>query len=127
MPWGYERLGVDDQVKVRQDNKMAKRALKGLEHAHVNGGFAGLEHPWGSYIWFTPEAEHIQSLPGWWMATWSQCCYGGKRVKWTSLLTNSRRAYEALNREECLCDIPLGVTPTGGYILTLTRKRSTRG
>eukprot|EP00438_Fugacium_kawagutii_P018783 Skav201312 [mRNA] locus=scaffold1490:109079:114118:- [translate_table: standard] len=94
---------VEDQVKVRQDNKMAKRSLKGLEHTHENGGFAGLEHPWGAYLWFTPEAEKIQALPGWWMATWSQCCYGGRRTKWTSLLTNSRRAYEALNRPECNC------------------------
>ena len=30
-PWGVDRLSRDDQVIVRQENKMAKRCLKGLE------------------------------------------------------------------------------------------------
>ena len=35
------------------------------------------------------------------MATFSNCCHGGKRQKWTSILTNSREVFEALNKEEC--------------------------
>lgn len=82
---------------------MAKRALKGLDTADRQGGYGGLEHPWGSYLWFTPEAEEIASRPGWMYSTWSQCCFGGKRVIWTSLLHNSKRVHSALDTPECHC------------------------
>eukprot|EP00435_Cladocopium_sp_Y103_P024511 s1749_g6.t1 len=103
VPWGFEKLNKDDQIKVRQDNKMAKRALKGLDTADRHGGYAALEHSYGSYLWFTPEAEDMAARPGWMYTTWSQCCFGGKRVKWTSLLHNSPRVHAALDTPECHC------------------------
>ena len=44
-PWGLDRISKSDQIKVRQDNKIAKRSLKGLESADVQGGYGGVEHP----------------------------------------------------------------------------------
>ena len=99
-PWGLDRVGKNDQVKVRQDNKMAKRSLRGLEEADRQGGFAGLEHPYESYLWYTEEAERIRSRPGFHTTVWSQCCFGGRRTKWTSLLNNSRRVHLALHKPE---------------------------
>ena len=49
-PWGLDRMSRDDQVKVRQDNKMAKRSLRSMEEADRQGGFAGLEHPYDSLL-----------------------------------------------------------------------------
>ena len=104
-PWGYEkaRLSRDDQIKVRQDNKMAKTSLTGLDKVDRNGGYGGLEHPYGSYLWFTEEAEEISKRPGWHYTTWSHCCFGGRRTKWTSLLNNSRRVHAALDNPTCTC------------------------
>ena len=102
-PWGLEKLSRGDQVKVRQDNKMAKRSLKGVESADQQGGMAGIEHPYDSFLWYTDEAERLRSKPGFHVASWSQCCFGGRRTKWTSLLTNSKRAFLALNRPDCHC------------------------
>eukprot|EP00438_Fugacium_kawagutii_P025365 Skav236527 [mRNA] locus=scaffold78:1035541:1036065:- [translate_table: standard] len=46
--------------------------------------------------------------------TWSQCCFGGKRTKWTSLLHNSKRVHHALDTPECHCthQVPYGVELT---------------
>eukprot|EP00438_Fugacium_kawagutii_P003576 Skav222553 [mRNA] locus=scaffold2837:372454:374148:- [translate_table: standard] len=35
------------------------------------------------------------------MAVFSNCCFGGRREKWTAVLTNSQRIYEALNWPYC--------------------------
>eukprot|EP00435_Cladocopium_sp_Y103_P023558 s3031_g5.t1 len=63
-PWGKEKLSRDDQVKIRQENKIVKRCLKGLEAADRQGGFAALLHPYDSFFWFTEEAEEMRSRPG---------------------------------------------------------------
>jgi hypothetical protein len=101
-------MSRDDQVKVRQDNKMAKRSLRSMEEADRQGGFAGLEHPYDSLLWYSEEAEAIRSRPGFHTTTWSQCCFGGRRTKWTSLLNNSRRVHLALHKPECHCTHQVG-------------------
>ena len=68
-PWRLDRISRGDQIKVRQDNKMAKRSIKGLESADEQGGFAGLEHPYDSFLWYTEEAERIRLRPGFLVAT----------------------------------------------------------
>ena len=95
-PWGVEKLNREDQIRVRQENKMAKRSLKGLESADRQGGFAGLEHPYESFLWDTEEVKEIQSRPGFMFTSWSSGCFGGQKVRWTSLLHNSPRVHEAL-------------------------------
>ena len=102
-PWGLDNISRQDQIKVRQDNKMAKRALSSLETTHRQGGYAGLEHPYDSLLWYTPEAERVRSLPGFMVSTWSQCCFGGRRTKWTSLLHNSRRVHQVMHNPTCNC------------------------
>ena len=118
-PWGLDRVSRADQVKVRQDNKMAKRSIKGLETADEQGGMAGLEHPYESFLWYTEEAERIRQRPGLHVATWLQCCFGGRRTKWTSLLTNSKRVFLALNRPDCHCthQEPYGARMSEGGIV----------
>eukprot|EP00435_Cladocopium_sp_Y103_P027041 s1014_g6.t1 len=102
-PWGVDKLGRDDQVKVRQENKMAKRSLKSLETADRQGGFAGLEHPFDSYLWDTEEVDVIRSRPGFMFTSWSYCCYGGQETRWVSLLHNSPRVHQALHCPRCHC------------------------
>ena len=62
-PCGLAKASKDDQVKVRQDNKMALRSLKGLKEGHAAGRLVSLEHPWGSLLWETPEANEILNHP----------------------------------------------------------------
>lgn len=47
---GLARASKDDQIKVRQDNKMASRSLKGLKEGNAAGRYVSLEHPWGSLL-----------------------------------------------------------------------------
>ena len=35
------------------------------------------------------------------MAVFSNCCYGGRRAKWTAVLTNNVGIYEALHQPVC--------------------------
>eukprot|EP00434_Breviolum_minutum_P036994 symbB.v1.2.032787.t1/scaffold3970.1/size47191/2 len=35
------------------------------------------------------------------MAVFSNCCFGGRRKKWTALLTNCQEVFEALHRPDC--------------------------
>eukprot|EP00435_Cladocopium_sp_Y103_P033001 s3520_g8.t1 len=111
-PWGVDRMNRDDHVVVRQENKMAKRSLKGLETADRQGGFAALEHPYDSFLWDTEEVEDIKSRPGFMVSSWSHCCFGGKKTWWTSLLHNSPRVHQALHRPRCACVSPRGRADT---------------
>ena len=100
-PWGFQKLQHDDSVKVRQDNKMAMRSLKGLREGAKAGRFVSLEHPWGSILWETKEAKEIMSDPQFWVSEYSHCCFGGERTKWTRLVHNCGALHEALHRPHC--------------------------
>ena len=100
-PWGLSKVSKDDQIKVRHDNKMAVRSLKGMKEGNAAGRIVSLEHPWGSILWETPEAKELLSHPDFFCSEYSSCCYGGERVKWTILLSNSRHLHEALHRPRC--------------------------
>ncbi len=100
-PWGISKVSKDDAVKVRQDNKMARRALRGLKEGHSSGRFVSLEHPYSSYLWNTDEAKALMGHPGFFVSEYSHCCYGGRRVKWTRLLHNVRALHEALHKPVC--------------------------
>ena len=100
-PWGISRMSKDDAIKVRQDNKMAQRSLRGLKEGHSAGRFVSLEHPWGSYLWATDEAKALMGHPQFFVTEYSHCCFGGKRVKWTRLLHNMEALHTALHTPEC--------------------------
>ena len=100
-PWGFQKLNKDDAVKVRQDNKMAARALKGLREGSRAGRIVSLEHPWGSILWETKEAKEMIGDPSFWVTEYSHCCFGGERTKWTRLLHNCKALHEALHRPHC--------------------------
>eukprot|EP00435_Cladocopium_sp_Y103_P009232 s3665_g2.t1 len=101
-PCKGEELPRDDQVKIRQENRMVKRGLKGLEAADRQGGFAALLHPYDSFIWLTEEVEEMRSRPGFMITSWSFCCFGGRR-SWFSMLHNSSRLHQALHHPGCYC------------------------
>ncbi len=54
-PWGLAKVSKDDQIKVRHDNKMALRSLRGLREGNAAGRIVSMEHPWGSILWETKE------------------------------------------------------------------------
>ena len=80
---------------------MARRSLKGLSEAHQGRRFASLEHPWGSYLWFTPEMEKIMGTEGIFVTTFSSCCFGGRRTKWTTIVHNVPEIHRTMHRETC--------------------------
>ena len=100
-PWGLQKLSKDDAVKVRQDNKMAARSLKGLKEGARAGRVVSLEHPWGSILWETKEAKEILNDKAFWVSEYSHCCFGGDRTKWTRLVHNCKALHEALHRPSC--------------------------
>ena len=82
---------------------MVKRSLRGLEANDRRGGVAGLEHPYDSFLWEMEEAEEVRSRLGFMISSWSYCCFGGRKTRWTSLLHNSPREHQALHRPRCQC------------------------
>ena len=102
-PWGLDmrRLSKDDVAKVRQDNKMARKALSRLGDAHEKGRIGSLEHPYDSLLWYTEEARKLLETEGFFFTVYSHCCYGGRREKWTGLLHNSRALHAMLHKPQC--------------------------
>lgn len=98
---GFKNLRGQLAVQVRQGNRMALRSVKRCYELHSKGKIFSLEHPWRSFIWYMNATVELASLPGVRMAVFSNCCYGGSRRKWTAVLTNSRRLFEALHKPEC--------------------------
>ena len=106
---GFSHLRGELAVRVRQGNKMALRSVKRCKQRHEAKKFWSLEHPWRSWLWYMKPVVELAALEGVYMATFSNCCHGGQRQKWTSILTNSYELFLALNKEEC------EHTDTGSY------------
>ena len=100
-PWGFQRLSKGDGFLVRRGNAMAKRSIQGVKSNHSSGKMGSMEHPWGSHLWFTPEAVELMGIPGIFVTNFSHCCFGGRRVKWTTLVHNIPAVHEALDLEDC--------------------------
>lgn len=98
---GFPNLRGQAAVQVRQGNRMALRSIKRCKQLHENGKIFSLEHPWRSFIWYMTATTELASMPGVYMAIYSSCCFGGRRQKWTALLTNSPKLFEALHKPEC--------------------------
>lgn len=63
-PWGLRSITKNEQIKVRQGNSMAKRAILGCKDAFLCRRFASLEHPWASHLWHTDEAKELCEMEG---------------------------------------------------------------
>eukprot|EP00435_Cladocopium_sp_Y103_P044150 s460_g12.t1 len=100
-PWGFNDLTKGDAVAVRQGNQFMKRSIKGLTKRHNAGGIASLEHPYNSYVWDTEEIAEMRSSGDWFETSYSHCCFGGTRVKWTLLFHNSPFLHQALHKPDC--------------------------
>ena len=100
-PWGLKNLGKNDQIKVRQGNSMAKRAIQGCKEAFLARRFASLEHPWGSHLWKTDEALELCNMVGTYVSCYSHCCFGGRREKWQCLAHNCPQLHHALHKPHC--------------------------
>ena len=98
---GFPNVRGQAAVQVRQGNRMALRSIKRCTERHHQGRIFSLEHPWRSFIWYMTATTELAALPGVYMATFSNCCFGGRRQKWTALLTNSRALFEALHKPKC--------------------------
>ena len=98
---GFSYLKGADAAKVRRGNRMALRSIKRCSDLMHKGGYFAFEHPYGSWVWYMKQMVELAARKGVYMAVFSHCCFGGRRRKWTSLLTNSRALYEALHRPEC--------------------------
>ena len=102
-PWGLDmrELSKDERAKVRQDNKMAKRALARLKEADEKERVASLEHPYDSLLWYTEEAKELIDSGRFYFSTYSHCCYGGRREMWTGLLHNSEAVHSMVHKPRC--------------------------
>lgn len=98
---GFTYLAAHEAAAVRKGNKMAMRSIARCRTLHEEGRFFTLDHPRRSWMWYTKPAIDLAGLPGVRMAIFSHCCYGGRRKKWTSLLTNSETIYQALHKPVC--------------------------
>ena len=98
---GFPNLRGDDAVRVRQHNKMALTSISRCKKAHQDQRYFSLEHPWRSFIWYMRPMIELAALPGVGMAVFSNCCHGGKRKKWTSVITNNPGIFGALDQQEC--------------------------
>ena len=99
-PWGMDlrRMARDEIAKVRQDNKMAKKALARLKEADERERLASMEHPYDSWLWCTEEARELISSGRFYFSTYSYCCYGGRREMWTGLLHNSGAVHSMVHK-----------------------------
>eukprot|EP00438_Fugacium_kawagutii_P025124 Skav230797 [mRNA] locus=scaffold312:158893:163833:+ [translate_table: standard] len=102
---GFPWLRGDAAARVRQGNRMATRSIKRCDELDENYKYFGLEHPYRSYMWYTKPAIALASKPGVRMAVFSNCCFGGRRQKWTAVLTNCEALYQALHKPDCPHDM----------------------
>lgn len=100
-PWGLRSITKNEQIKVRQGNSMAKRAISGCKDAFLCRRFASLEHPWGSHLWHTDEAKELCEMEGVYVTCYSHCCYGGRREKWQCLVHNCEEVHSELHKPQC--------------------------
>lgn len=100
-PWGIKTLGKADQIKVRQGNSMGRRSILGCKEAYRGHRFFSLEHPWGSHLWKTDEAEELCAFDGVFVTCYSHCCFGGRRTKWQCLVHNVPQLHAALHKPRC--------------------------
>ena len=98
---GFPYLKGADAAKVRRGNRMALRSIKRCEELRGKGAYFSFEHPYGSWVWYLKPMVELAARKGVYMAVFSHCCFGGRRKKWTSLLTNSVALYNALNKPDC--------------------------
>eukprot|EP00435_Cladocopium_sp_Y103_P040104 s1135_g10.t2 len=96
-PWDFAHLPTEAQIRVRQGNSMAKRALAGVKEAFLRERYACFEHPWDSLSWQTPEAIQLRAMPG----IFDFCCFGGQGVLWAGLLHNIPDLHAALHTPVC--------------------------
>lgn len=94
---GFPSLRGESAVRVRQGNRMALKSTKRCSALHDAGKKFSMEHPYRSFLWYMKPVVDLASKPGVYMAVFSNCCFGGRRRKWTSLLTNCREIFDAMN------------------------------
>ncbi len=98
---GFKGLTGASAVKVRQGNKMALKSIARCKSRHEKGRLFSLEHPWNSFLWYMKATVELAGMPGVRLATFSNCCFGGQRTKWSTVMTNSKKLYEALHWPHC--------------------------
>jgi hypothetical protein len=102
-PTGAPQLSNDLRAKVRRDNKMFVHSVLRCHLLHTSNKFFALENIWSSWGWIFPEAKALKDLTGVFDSTFSMCCFGGPRKRWTRVLHNSTLLAELLEGHQCSC------------------------
>ena len=84
--------------KLKLHNLMAELAAQECIKAVKEGRFFCLENPGGSWIWQLPEYKELAAMAGVVWFTFHNCAFGGKRRKYTGMLTNIPGLQETLER-----------------------------
>ena len=124
---GFKNLTGQNAVRVRQGNRMALRSVDRCAQLDDDGKIFTLEHPWRSWLWYMRKTVELASRPGVYMAVFANCCHGGRRQKWTAVLTNSEEVFEELHRPECSHGVTDDFTPyedQQGYIVFPTEEEA---
>lgn len=98
---GFPTLRGASAIRVRQGNRMSLRSVKRCKQLCSRGKKFSLEHPYRSFLWYMKPTVELAEHQDVRMAVFSNCCFGGRRRKWTAVLTNCVELYEALHRPEC--------------------------
>eukprot|EP00435_Cladocopium_sp_Y103_P053881 s1018_g17.t1 len=95
--------GLDPERRLYMcPRRCGERFCSALCVADHSKGIASLEHPFNSYVWDAEEVEAMRSSGDWFETSYSHCCFGGTRVKWTLLFHNSLFLHQALHKPDCL-------------------------
>ena len=104
---GFPWLPGDMKARVRQSNKMVLRAFKRGRDPNRRSFFS-FEHPYGSWAWEFNLAKELEEQPGFSPSVGSSCCFGVRREKWYSFLSDLPTLPEALHRD---CPGHVGLLP----------------
>ena len=104
---GFPWLSGDMKARVRQSNSMVLRALKRARDPNRRSFFS-LEHPYGSWIWEFTLAKEVEDREEFAHSVGSCCCFGGRREKWYSFLSDLPTLPEFLQKD---CPGHVGLLP----------------
>ena len=96
--------------KLTLHNLMAVTAAQECIRTVREGRFACIENPGNSYLWQLPEYKELAAMSGMVWFTLHNCAFGGKRRKYTGILTNIPGLQDTLEKRcgatgsDAVCD-----------------------
>ena len=87
-PLGFPNLGTNWAQQLDDSNRMAQISLRRISERMKREGFAVVEHPYRSFLWWFPQAQELLQLQGIFATVLFNHQWGGERFKGTQLLHN---------------------------------------